>query len=160
MAKKDRKVPPAVRVTDLSDVVASDAANDNPFSRNRVAGFNPEVERLHRKIADLEGQLTQAQEEGARLKQENRDLRRDKAGKTFHLKRRTRALWTLCVTLEGKAVYSLAVLPVGTGIWWANAAQAAVGVIAGGYLLWPHLRVVAKLSNEIDLPEPDDTDAK
>jgi hypothetical protein len=160
MAKKDRKALPAVHVTDLSDAVASDAADDNPIARTRVAGFNNEVERLHRKYAELEEQLTRAQEENARLERETLDLRRDKTGKAYHLKRRTRALWTLCVTLEGKAAYGLAALPPDTALWWANAAQAAVGVITGGYLLWPHLRVVAKMSSNIEILKSDDTDTE
>jgi hypothetical protein len=92
-----------------------------------VKDFTPELTRANRKIRKLEDQL-------AKLRAEHRRVTGDVSAFRRLVRRRTWALWTGFVTLEGKAMYGMSISERGDQHWWAHVGQAVGLLIAVGYV--------------------------
>ncbi|MEU1752666.1 hypothetical protein ABZ436_08445 [Micromonospora matsumotoense] len=74
-----------LRVTGLSHEMPSISADENNHSRTRATGLDAELDRVHRKRAQMERDLKRADVRVGLLRR--------------HLRRRTGALWTAFMTL-------------------------------------------------------------
>jgi hypothetical protein len=141
MPKSTRKPLAAVFDTDLSDDAATGPANDNNLARTRAPEAPVEVERMHRKYGDLDRKYHGLKRERDELSDQVDMLAR-------HLRRRTGALLTGFVTIEAKAVYCMSIASLGDNQWWANGAQALTGLVLGGFIIWPNVRKLLRISSD------------
>lgn len=148
MGKKSQQPLPVALVTDESGNPPGDHVDENNLARTRAPGFHAELEALHRKYAKLEKRLEKSEAHNAELELENAKLRDQNAALGRHLKRRTGVLGSVLVTVEAKAVVGMATLPMDDNWWWTNAAQALVGLAVGGYLIWPNVRNLIRMSSD------------